>query len=97
MVVRISKFAIDFADDIVEIDVNPVMMGAHGGIAGDALIVRHISPAAPRHGRPKKWARSEPGVKINAFEEDRPFCDVFLNQDSEFLGRVVGFLPAHLA
>ena len=40
MVARVSELAVDFKDEIAEIDVNPVIMHAHGGVAADALIVR---------------------------------------------------------
>ena len=39
IVVRLSELAADHADRIDEIDVNPVIMGAHGAIAVDALLV----------------------------------------------------------
>ena len=50
LVVRISELAADLSDVIAEIDVNPVIIGPKGGIAGDARIVRHAgSPASQAH------------------------------------------------
>ncbi len=40
LVARVSDLVADLADDISEIDVNPVILGPDGGIAVDALIVR---------------------------------------------------------
>lgn len=40
LVARLSELTADLAADIAEIDVNPVILGADGGVAVDALVVR---------------------------------------------------------
>jgi acyl-CoA synthetase (NDP forming) len=38
---RVSALAVDLKDEIDEIDVNPFILGTGGGVAVDALIIRH--------------------------------------------------------
>jgi acyl-CoA synthetase (NDP forming) len=45
MLCRLSELGVDLSDEIAEIDVNPVIVDAQGGIAVDALVVR--SAGAP--------------------------------------------------
>jgi acyl-CoA synthetase (NDP forming) len=44
---RLSLLARDLADDIEEIDVNPVILGPGGALAVDALLVRRAAAGAP--------------------------------------------------
>ena len=52
LMVRLSQFAADHADDIAEIDLNPVIVHAQGEGASvvDALIIKRESQAAERRG-----------------------------------------------
>lgn len=40
VLMRLQRLAVDFADDIVEIDVNPLVVTPQGAVALDALVVR---------------------------------------------------------
>ena len=44
---RLSLLARDLADEIEEIDVNPVILGPGGALAVDALLVRRAAAGAP--------------------------------------------------
>jgi acyl-CoA synthetase (NDP forming) len=44
-IARISEFAADFADEVEEVDVNPLLARPEGAVALDALIVMRTTPA----------------------------------------------------
>ena len=52
IIVRLSEFAADQRDDILEVDVNPIICAGHAAIAVDALIVRpaYNGGKSPRRG-----------------------------------------------
>jgi acyl-CoA synthetase (NDP forming) len=39
VVMRVQRLAVDFADSLVELDLNPVVAGPSGAVALDALVV----------------------------------------------------------
>ncbi|WP_326522972.1 acetate--CoA ligase family protein [Sphingomonas sp.] len=51
LISRFSQFVADFADELSEIDINPVICGPTGGIAVDALLIRAggDAPTVPGH------------------------------------------------
>ena len=45
MMCRLSELGADLVGEINEIDVNPIIIGVHGGVAVDALVVRRTAGA----------------------------------------------------
>ena len=40
VLMKVQKLALDFADELVELDINPLVVRPDGAVALDALIVR---------------------------------------------------------
>jgi hypothetical protein len=49
LMVKLSQFAFDHAEDIAEVDLNPVIVHGNGVTVVDALIVKRSAHEAERH------------------------------------------------
>ena len=58
--VKLSQFAFDHAEDIAEVDLNPVIVHSNGdGVTWGCLFVKHTAHEAERPRRPSKDIRHE--------------------------------------